>query len=41
VISQEVQEVVQNYLEEKAGIHVRQVQVLIEGVSSESRARVE
>jgi hypothetical protein len=41
VISQEVQEVVQNYLEEKAGIHVRQVQVLIEGVSFESRARVE
>jgi uncharacterized alkaline shock family protein YloU len=41
LISQEVQEVVQNYLEEKAGIHVRQVQVLIEGVSFESRSRVE
>jgi hypothetical protein len=41
VISQEVQEAVQNYLEEKAGIHVRQVQVLIEGVSFESRARVD
>jgi uncharacterized alkaline shock family protein YloU len=40
-ISQEAQEAVQNYLEEKAGIHVRQVQVLIEGVSFESRARVE
>ena len=40
-ISQSAQEVVQNYLEEKAGIHVRQVQVLIEGVSFESRARVE
>ncbi len=40
-ISQSVQGVVQNYLEEKAGIHVRQVQVLIESVSFESRARVE
>lgn len=40
-ISQEVQEVVQNYLEEKAGIHVLLVQVLIESVSYESRARVE
>ncbi len=41
VISQSIQGVVQNYLEEKAGIHVRQVQVLIESVSFESRARVE
>jgi uncharacterized alkaline shock family protein YloU len=41
VISQEVQEAVQTYLEEKAGIKVRQVQVLIEGVSFESRARVD
>ena len=40
-ISQSVQGVVQNYLEEKAGIHVRQVQVLIENVSFESRARVD
>jgi uncharacterized alkaline shock family protein YloU len=40
-ISREVQEVVQHYLEEKAGINVRQVQVLIKGVSFESRAKVE
>lgn len=41
VITQEVQEAVKNYLEEKAGIHVLQVQVLIASVSFESRARVE
>jgi uncharacterized alkaline shock family protein YloU len=40
-VSHDVQEAVQNYLEEKAGIQVRQVQVLIEGVSFESRTRVE
>lgn len=41
VISQEVQEAVKNYLEEKAGIHVIQVQVLVASVSFESRTRVE
>lgn len=41
VVSHEVQAAVQNYLEERAGIQVRQVQVLIEGVSFESRTRVE
>ncbi|MGD0152156.1 MAG: alkaline shock response membrane anchor protein AmaP [Thermacetogeniaceae bacterium] len=41
VISQEVQEAVKNYLEEKAGIHVLQVQVLVTSVSFESRARAE
>jgi hypothetical protein len=40
-VSHEVQAAVQQYLEEKAGIQVRQVQVLIEGVSFESRTRVE
>ncbi len=41
VITQEVQEAVKNYLEEKAGIRVLQVQVLVASVSFESRARVE
>jgi hypothetical protein len=40
-VSREVQQEVQSYLEEKAGIHVSQVQVLIEGVSYEARARVD
>jgi uncharacterized alkaline shock family protein YloU len=40
-VSQEAQEAVQHYLEEKAGINVRQVQVLIKGVSFESRVRAE
>jgi hypothetical protein len=40
-ITQEAQEVVRDYLEEKAGVHVLQVQVLVDSVSFESRARVE
>lgn len=40
-VSREVQELVQDYLEEKAGVHVLQVSVQIESVSVEPRARVE
>lgn len=40
-LSQEVQLEVQKRLEEKAGIHVQYVRVLVEGVSYEHRARVE
>jgi hypothetical protein len=40
-VARELQQEVQNYLDEKAGIHVNQLQVLVEGVSYETRAKVE
>jgi len=40
-VARELQKEVQNYLEEKAGIHVNQLQILVEGVPYEARARVE
>ncbi|NPV28537.1 MAG: alkaline shock response membrane anchor protein AmaP [Firmicutes bacterium] len=40
-VSQTVQQVIQDYLEEKAGIRVLQVRVRIGSVSLEQRARVE
>ncbi|MDH7576223.1 MAG: alkaline shock response membrane anchor protein AmaP [Bacillota bacterium] len=40
-VSQAVQQVIQDYLEEKAGVRVLQVQVRIESISLEQRARVE
>lgn len=40
-LSQEVQLDVQKCLEEKAGIHVQNVQVLVEGVSYEHRSKLE
>lgn len=40
VVSQDVQQVIRDYLEEKAGIRPYQIQVLIESVSFEARARV-
>lgn len=40
-VSQEVQKLVQEYLEDKVGIKVLQVEVRIDSVSSESRLRVE
>jgi uncharacterized alkaline shock family protein YloU len=40
-LSQEVQLEVQKRLEEKAGIHVQYVRVLVEGVSYEHQSRVE
>jgi hypothetical protein len=32
---------VQSYLDEKAGVHVNRLQVLVEGISYEARAKVE
>ena len=40
-VARELQQEVQNYLDEKAGIHVHRLQVLVEGVSYEARAKVE
>lgn len=40
-LSQEVQQEVQKRLEEKAGIHVPYVRVLVEGVSYEHRSKLE
>ncbi len=40
-VSQQVQEIVRDYLEQKAGVRVLQVQVLVDDVSFEARARVE
>jgi hypothetical protein len=40
-VSRELQQEVQSYLEEKAGIHVKRLRVLVEGVSYEARAKVE
>ncbi len=40
-VAQLLQQEVQNYLGEKAGIHVNQLQVLVEGVSYEARTKVE
>lgn len=38
--AQVLQQEVQSYLEEKAGIHVKRLRVLVEGVSYEARAKV-
>jgi amino acid transporter len=40
-VSRALQQEVQNYLEEKAGIHVNRLQVMVEGVSYEARTKVE
>lgn len=40
-VTRQVQEGVQSYLEEKSGVRVRQVRVLVESVSLEARSRVE
>jgi uncharacterized alkaline shock family protein YloU len=40
-VTQQVQQAVQGYLEEKAGVRVLQVKVLVDNVEHESRSRVE
>jgi hypothetical protein len=40
-VARELQQEVQNYLDEKAGVHVNRLQVLVEGISYEARAKVE
>jgi uncharacterized alkaline shock family protein YloU len=40
-VSRELQQEVQSYLEEKAGIHVKRLRVLVGGVSYEARTKVE
>lgn len=40
-VTQEIQQIVQEYLEEKVGVHVIQVGVRVDSVSIEPRARVE
>lgn len=40
-VSQNVQEIIQEHLEKKAGVHVSQVQVLIQSVAADLRSRVD